>query len=196
MDQFIKDYLTNALKKRFKKKHFRLTQGAFEKYLEKTKEYQLQPQEDSPAPSDFISPVLPITESPLPSEINHPPPIIESYAGDNDNRLPHIALQDPGKSKFKLQDFLIMVHLNSEFCSSEPRIFKSSDGIIQNASGWYQGSRVWGGGIVKIPPSEWQPWFVDLDPERNSQITKNQNQTRENPNTIHDATIHPWQVRF
>lgn len=33
----------------------------------------------------------------------------------------------------------------------------------QNATGWSEGKRVWGGGIIKV--KNWVPWPIDLDPD-------------------------------
>jgi len=47
-----------------------------------------------------------------------------------------------------------------------PRTVISVNGIRQNPTGWDQGERVWGGGIVKYKrEGEWQPWPIDLDNE-------------------------------
>ncbi len=41
----------------------------------------------------------------------------------------------------------------------------SKDGIAQNPTGWHQGTRVWGGGIVPVRAEEWRAWPIDLDDE-------------------------------
>ncbi|RDD36852.1 Coiled-coil domain-containing protein 84, partial [Trichoplax sp. H2] len=43
----------------------------------------------------------------------------------------------------------------------------SSLGILQNPTGWHDGTRVWGGGIVKYSrqSDQWFPWPIDLDEE-------------------------------
>ncbi|XP_068731972.1 centrosomal AT-AC splicing factor-like [Montipora capricornis] len=50
----------------------------------------------------------------------------------------------------------------------EPEIIyktvQSEQGILQNPTGWHEGQRVWGGGIVKYRPgsTQWFPWMMDL----------------------------------
>jgi hypothetical protein len=48
-----------------------------------------------------------------------------------------------------------------------PRTVISMNGIKQNPTGWSEGERVWGGGIVKYKKGsiEWIPWPIDLDNE-------------------------------
>jgi hypothetical protein len=70
----------------------------------------------------------------------------------------------------------------------DPKTLKSAQGILQNASGWHNGTRVWGGGIVSVPAEEWEPWFVDLDPERNSSIANPKKDSSQ-------PVLLPWQVR-
>jgi len=38
-------------------------------------------------------------------------------------------------------------------------------GIYQNPTGFHEGRRVWGGGIVKLKPQDWIAWEIDLDDE-------------------------------
>jgi len=70
------------------------------------------------------------------------------------------------------------VHVESEIPSykseasvntsqKEPCTLVSKFGIYQNPTGMHHGKRVWGGGIIKIPQSEWIPWDVDLLDEEN-----------------------------
>lgn len=43
------------------------------------------------------------------------------------------------------------------------KTYISKDGILQNASGFHEGKRVWGGGIVRVPKEEWVAWPIDLE---------------------------------
>ena len=52
---------------------------------------------------------------------------------------------------------------------SEPEIveyktLKNHYGVVQNPTGWHDGVRVWGGGIVKykLPSNQWIPWEMDM----------------------------------
>ena len=47
--------------------------------------------------------------------------------------------------------------------AAAPKTLISKDGIMQNASGFHEGKRVWGGGIVRVPKEEWVPWPIDLE---------------------------------
>jgi len=44
---------------------------------------------------------------------------------------------------------------------AKARTVWSSRGIPQHPSGMHSGQRVWGGGIVPLPPSAWIPWDID-----------------------------------
>jgi hypothetical protein len=60
----------------------------------------------------------------------------------------------------------IFYHLTFSNLILVPRTVISVNGIKQNPTGWDQGERVWGGGIVKYKrEGEWQPWPIDLDNE-------------------------------
>jgi len=48
--------------------------------------------------------------------------------------------------------------------SSDYTTLTSDRGILQNPTGWHEGDRVWGGGIVKV--RHWIPWPVDIDEEQ------------------------------
>lgn len=37
----------------------------------------------------------------------------------------------------------------------------SNTGILQNPTGWHNGVRVWGGGIIKLRKEDWIPWDID-----------------------------------
>ncbi len=52
------------------------------------------------------------------------------------------------------------------FRALDPALYKtvtSDKGILQNPTGWHEGERVWGGGIVKV--KSWAPWPIDTDPD-------------------------------
>jgi hypothetical protein len=55
---------------------------------------------------------------------------------------------------------------------------RSIEGILQNPTGWHNGQRVWGGGIIKLKPSEWVPWPIDLDPETTGSTTSRSDQVQ------------------
>lgn len=40
---------------------------------------------------------------------------------------------------------------------------QNEQGVLQNPTGWHEGQRVWGGGIVKYRPgsTQWFPWTMD-----------------------------------
>ena len=42
-------------------------------------------------------------------------------------------------------------------------VLHSASGIVQCSTGWLDGRRVWGGGIIKVPQAAWVPWPIDLD---------------------------------
>lgn len=44
------------------------------------------------------------------------------------------------------------------------RTVQNEQGIFQNPTGWHEGQRVWGGGIVKYRPgsTQWFPWMMDI----------------------------------
>ena len=47
-----------------------------------------------------------------------------------------------------------------------PKTVTNNLGIMQNPTGFHNGQRVWGGGIVKYNAknmTQWQPWPMDLD---------------------------------
>ena len=51
--------------------------------------------------------------------------------------------------------------------NNKPKTVVSKHGVLQNPTGWHEGKRVWGGGIVRIPPQEWIPWPIDNEDEAN-----------------------------
>jgi len=55
---------------------------------------------------------------------------------------------------------------------------QNEQGILQNPTGWHEGQRVWGGGIVKYRPesTQWFPWMMDsVDDSSNKSATSSNN---------------------
>jgi hypothetical protein len=64
----------------------------------------------------------------------------------------------------------------------EPKTLISKNGILQNPTGFHNGERVWGGGIIKVKPEDWIPWPIDLDDE-NDQYEEGKSYLGEVPTT-------------
>eukprot|EP01121_Diplochlamys_sp_Union-15-3_P008552 TRINITY_DN2277_c0_g1_i2.p1 TRINITY_DN2277_c0_g1~~TRINITY_DN2277_c0_g1_i2.p1 ORF type:complete len:213 (+),score=53.64 TRINITY_DN2277_c0_g1_i2:388-1026(+) len=87
--------------------------------------------------------------------------------------------------------------LNPEAKKKEPVTVISKLGIYQNPTGWHQGRRVWGGGIVKVKQEDWIPWKIDLDDSVSTYIgesfmgevpTFHQNQTIQTSESLRGLT--------
>jgi hypothetical protein len=51
---------------------------------------------------------------------------------------------------------------------------KTNDkGVMQNPTGYHEGERVWGGGIIKV--KTWLPWPIDVDPDADLVVQQNWN---------------------
>jgi hypothetical protein len=106
VEKFIKD-LPNTFRKRFKKKHFRLTQGAFDKFMSLVEHYQIPEStlDQNPTPVQLepneSNSQLSFSETNTVKQDSkaNTPVLVESYAGVHDNRSADVALQNPGDGK-------------------------------------------------------------------------------------------------